>query len=103
MKCQSRIIKEYKSTKADCMWPEDKYGPNEQKGLSICNGDINIRIKAVEEPEWGGHTTELKLEATCIKCKHPWWPGRIQLETDIANWEGWDITSLLEQGANKCV
>lgn len=94
--CTSRILKEYKTTKADCMWPETTHGPKDVGTLPVCGGVVHVKIQAVDEPDWGGHYATMKFEATCSKCKSPFWPGRIALEERITAWDGFDITDLLE-------
>ena len=95
MKCESRILKEYKTTKADMMWPETRYGPNDTGTLPVCGGDVKVILKAVDEPYFGGCSSRLELNATCSKCKWPFWPGRIQLDQKMTMGE-LDITELLE-------
>ena len=95
--CQARIIKEYKSRKADCMWPESVYGPNDVGTLPLCGGAVNVRVKAVAEPDWGGTYPKIEIDAKCSKCNWPWWPGRIAWENAVMDWAGWDITTLLEE------
>ena len=99
MKCQARIIKEHKSAKADVQWPESVYGPvalESYDKLPICGGDVLVKLRSVSEPDWGGTYSKLEIEATCNKCKHPWWPRRIAWENEVLDWDGWDVTSLLE-------
>ena len=93
-KCQSRILKEYKTTKADMMWPETVYGPNDVGTLPTCGGDVTVKARAVDEPDWGGSSASLKLEWTCTRCKHAFLPGRI--EADRGLWDGLDVTRLFE-------
>ena len=80
------------------MWPEALDGPTDVGALPICGGDVTVLAQANQLPDWGGTYARLELEATCSRCRMPWWPGRIQLEQDMAHYNGWDITKLLEQG-----
>lgn len=96
MKCQSRILKEYKMKKADCIWPETVYGPTDTGTLPVCGGDVTVKIRAVAEPDWGGTYPKIEIEAICTKCTHPWWLGRIDWESKVLHWDGWDVTALLE-------
>ena len=95
MKCTSRILKEYKTKKADCMWPETVYGPSDVGTLEVCGGNVVVEVAATDEPEYGGHYATLGMKASCSRCKHPYFPGRIKIESEVNN-NYWDITSLLE-------
>ena len=97
MKCQSRIIREYKTSKADCKWPECSSGPTDVGTLPVCGGDVTVIVRAVDEPDWGGHSAVLNIKATCSRCKFPFWPKRITWEANVLSWDGWDVTSLLEK------
>ena len=97
MRCQSRILKEYKPARADCMWPECTYGPVDVGTLPECGGNVTVKVRCVNEPEWGGTSARMEIQATCTKCMHPWWPGRIAWEAEVLNWDGWDVTSILER------
>ena len=95
MRCQSRILKDYKIAKADCMWPESIYGPTDVGTLPVCNGEVTIKIKSYSEPSCCGRGDGIELEATCSRCKHPWFPKRFELEQRITNHDGFDITEYL--------
>ena len=95
MTCQARIIKEYKTKKADCMWPESSYGPTDVGTLPICGGNVVVTLQAIQEPDWGGSYPKINIEAICTKCKCPWWPGRIAWEKEVL-YDCWDITKLLD-------
>ena len=77
------------------MWPESTYGPNDVGTLPICDGDVKIIVRSVNEPDWGGTYATTELEATCSRCKQPYFPGRIDLDYKVKG--DWDITSLLEK------
>ena len=38
------------------------------EGMEICNGNLVGSVGAVEEPEWGGVSAELRVELTCDRC-----------------------------------
>ena len=95
-KCQAHILREFKTVKADCMWPQTVYGPNGCGTLPVCGGDVTVKVKAVDEPEYGGHYAKLEIEFTCTRCKHPWLPNRIEIEGSL--WDGIDITRLFDGG-----
>lgn len=92
MKCQARILRDYKTTKADCMWPETQYGPSDVGTLLVCGGEVTVKASAVNEPEWGGSYARLEISCVCSRCKHPYFKGRLTLDhqTEI------DITLLFE-------
>ena len=97
MKCESRVLKEYKTKKVDCTWPENANGPSNDVGnLPVCGGEVFVFVNAIDEPYHGGHSAKLELDVQCSKCKWPFWPGRIQLEQDVQSWDGWNITKYLE-------
>ena len=77
------------------MWPESTYGPVDVGTLPECGGDVTVKLRAVAEPDWGGSYPKMDIAATCSKCKHPYWQGRIAWEAEVLNWEGWDVTHLL--------
>ena len=97
MKCQARILKTYKTKKADGMWPESTYGPNDVGTLPICGGDVRVVVKAENMPDWGGTYAQMEIDASCTKCTHPWWPGRIAWENQVLDYKGWDVTKFLER------
>lgn len=103
MKCQSRIWKEYKSRKADPVWPETHDGPITVvhgttkliTELPICGGDVVVTLVAANEPYMGGTYASLEAKFTCSRCKLPWIPKRFAIEG--AAIEGvFDLTPYLE-------
>ena len=95
MICSSRILREFKVAKADCMWPESVYGPVDTGDWPLCGGDVTVKVRCVNEPDWGGTYAKMEIDAQCSKCKHPYWPGRIAWEAKVMNWDGWDVTHLM--------
>lgn len=98
MKCQARITKEYKTTKADCMWPESVYGPVDTGTLPVCGGDVTIVIKV----ESDGccccdGPPRLAIDDACTKCKHPYWQDKIEWIRKVNAQDGFDITELLNE------
>jgi hypothetical protein len=74
--CRSRILKDYKSRKADCVWPRYLAEHPEKGPLSECGGEITVVVKAVDEPDYhSDHYADLKIELTCSRCKFPFVPG----------------------------
>ena len=96
MKCESRILKEYKTKKTDCQWPETYYGPTDVGTLPVCGGDVTVKLRAIAEPDWGGSHPVMEVDAVCTKCKYPWWPGKVEFDNRVAHYDGFDITSYLE-------
>jgi len=94
MKCKAHIIKEFKSTKHDSMWPMTQYGVNDVGSLPVCGGNVIVSVRAVNEPDWGGMLARLEIKSTCSKCKWPYFDGRIGLEHEVEL----DITQLFEKG-----
>lgn len=84
LKCQSRIVKTFKTKKAECRWPEIPGGlqdnfkliPNpDAADLPVCGGDVTITVDAIDEPDWGGTYAKLDVKATCSRCRQPYFPG----------------------------
>lgn len=79
LKCESRIIREYKTLKADPLWPRCVYGdaPAEEleKYPEVCGGDVTTVLVAKDEPDWGCTYAKLELEMTCSRCKAPYVSG----------------------------
>jgi hypothetical protein len=80
IKCQSRIIKRYKSRKAKCIWPLKHLLPNALKNPE-CDGDITVTVHVENVPDWGGTTAELHVQFECSNCEAAWFPD-IQLFYD---------------------
>jgi hypothetical protein len=99
MKCQARIMREYKKKRADSLWPEYHTGQPSQwldQYPEVCGGDVTVQIKA----GWSGScacsgSSELELEASCSRCASPYWPGRYELQGRISRGEI-NITEWLE-------
>lgn len=77
MKCQARIVREYKTKKADVVWPECLGGPvPEHLVHPVCGGDVKADVCV---PYSGcaccGDSPEVKVELTCSRCKNPYIPG----------------------------
>lgn len=86
MKCQSHILRTYKTRKAEPIWPETTHGPNlDAQRYPVCGGNVTVKVKVVNEPEWGGNYAKMELEWTCTNCKMPWVPSRFELERAIIN------------------
>ena len=96
MKCQARIERTYKTKKADVRWPESVYGPVDVSEFpEVCNGDLIIKVRAVDEPFFGGTSARMEIESICSRCNYPWWPKRIEWEARMLDYDGWDVTDLL--------
>lgn len=86
MQCQARIVREYKTRKADVRWPETVYGPvmdAEIHTLPVCGGDVTLKV----EIEHSGCSCcsgpgQIVIVATCSRCKHPYVPGVLRFSTD---------------------
>lgn len=88
IKCQSYLGKIPKRGKVnDVRWPkfcpmglwED--APSEYlKDREVCNGDIDIVIRAVDEPDWGGCYAALEIEYTCSRCNYPFTEWNLVLD-----------------------
>jgi hypothetical protein len=85
MICQARIQKEYKTRKADVIWPETYDGqpsPSLKDYPEVCNGHVSVSLKADFS---SGNCRcdsypELQVIATCTRCANPFWPGKYALE-----------------------
>ena len=94
--CESRILKEYKSKKADSMWPESLYGPSDVGTLPICGGRLAITVGTNNDGDGcrccnGPDRIVIKL--VCSRCQWPYIPGRLQFDHDAES----VINGLLEQ------
>lgn len=98
--CQARIVKTYKSKKFRAVWPVTASGvnPNIPEGSPVCNGDVTVAVRAVYEPDWGGHYGRLHVEITCLRCQDPYFDGIIPLmsgglsaEQTISNILNWAL------------
>lgn len=99
LKCQARIVREYKTRKAEVCWPETVYGATPEELLAkypeACGGDVTVKVKAVDEPYFGGASAKLEVEWTCSRCREPYVPGRFEVDGAAAG--GWlDITNMVE-------
>ncbi len=84
MKCGSivkyKMYGKKKPVRKPCMWAtpyhqfvegwtqktiEDREGPGD---IEICDGELSVKIEAVDEPDWGGHSARLEVEIKCKKC-----------------------------------
>ena len=84
--CESRIVKEYKTRKADCMWPDSLYGRDVSADpYPICGGALTITVK-VDDDGGDCHCCSgpgrIVIELTCTKCKYPYIPGRLKFDYD---------------------
>jgi hypothetical protein len=99
MKCLARITREYKTKKADCIWPESVYGPNDEKDLppEVCGGEIKVVLTPIVD---GGcsccGSPRIQVEITCSRCKFGYFPGSLNLDQRANSYGGWDITDLME-------
>ena len=94
--CEARILKEYPSKKADSMWPESTYGPNDVGTLPICGGRLTITV-GVEDTDYGCHSCSgpgrVVIKLVCSRCQWPYIPGRLKFDHDAES----VINGLLEQ------
>jgi hypothetical protein len=88
IRCRSKIYKEYKTRKADCVWPNCANPliggkPLDVDSLPVCGGNITLTIKAVDEPDYhSGHYAVLQVTATCSRCRAGYFPGMRDLMHD---------------------
>lgn len=83
MKCQSRIVKTYKTAKAESMWPVSIYGPNPaiDQYPEVCDGDVTVRVIIEHDGDCACcGTTALAVTFTCTRCQQPYVPGRLELD-----------------------
>lgn len=101
MKCQARIVKTYKTKKANCVWPETVYGPVPEESLEwkeVCGGDLTAKVRAVDDPYYGGSSADLELEVECSRCRAGYFPGIFSLMTEVSSSDNsFNITPLLEE------
>lgn len=77
--CQARIVDEYKTRKADSVWPVAAYG-GEADPLSLpeCGGNLTLETLlgddgGCSDPECcGGANYHVALELTCSRCQYPY-------------------------------
>jgi len=110
VKCESIILREYKKAKADVAWPMCRpsgiwektpdTSPHWKGKLSEkerCGGDVTITVRAVNEPYYGGTSAQLEIEATCSRCRDPYYKGIQYVHNSEI--DGYlDITALLNTG-----
>lgn len=69
--CEARILREFKTKKADTVWPAyegwDKLEP--------CGGVVTFEVRPGYEPYMGGADAKIEVEATCSRCRAPYYPG----------------------------
>lgn len=74
MKCQARIIKTYKTKKADSCYPVIPYmgAPNINAiGLETCEGDLTAEVGSYIDGGCGCcGNSEITLTLTCSRCKN---------------------------------
>lgn len=81
MKCQARIIKEYKTVKAKSIPPDSASavifsGP--------CNGDLTLIVRAVGVfVGFGDIDAQLRLDVECSRCQSPWHPRTQKIQEAI--------------------
>jgi hypothetical protein len=101
-KCQALIAREYKTKKADVnwpyCWPNGYNSPAVKTSFTgeVCGGDVTIRARAYDEGYHGGHSAELEINATCTRCRAPFY-STMNLLHEI--WDGGrdiDLTFLLD-------
>jgi hypothetical protein len=69
--------------------------PEAKKYPDICGGDVTVRVKAIDEPYFGGSSAMLELYNECSRCKFPYYDKMFELERGIHSLDGLDITELL--------
>ena len=74
MKCEALITREFKTVKANSISPEMvTVRPDLYPGAhEVCGGDVGASVKAVDRLYYGGHSSELRISATCSRCKYPY-------------------------------
>jgi hypothetical protein len=75
LKCEARLYKTYKRSKAEPIWPRCRPGGTwidnpEAAKYPVCGGDVTINVTAVAGMYYG--EIELEIEETCTNCKHPY-------------------------------
>lgn len=93
LKCQAVIIKTFKRAKAEVIWPAPGVT---YPHAETCGGDVTVRVRAVDEPEWGGHTATMEVTWMCSRCRYPWVPGRNAFDSAARAYDGFDVTKMLE-------
>lgn len=78
--CQSRIVDEYKTRKADSVWPHYDDDPNKSVNLEYpeCGGTLTLKVELGDDgscgdPDCCGYPSyHIALELTCSRCKFPY-------------------------------
>lgn len=91
MNCQARIMKEFKTRKADSAHPNfkdfDKYAP--------CNGEITITALVKSVADWGSTDYILAVEIDCSRCKYPYVENWNEFRHQVAMAQKLDVTTVL--------
>lgn len=75
MKCQARIVREYKTKKADSIYPfiPATGEANEVEGKEICGGTLSVSCSISDGGcSCCGSGPELDIYLVCSRCKYPW-------------------------------
>jgi hypothetical protein len=98
MRCQARIVKEFKSRKADVCWSECASGPCPDNVTKYpeCGGNLTVKIVNENEPYYGGTDTVMRVHTVCTRCKMPYFDGILKMRYIPP--DGFDLTPYLERG-----
>lgn len=84
MTCLADVTREYKRAKADSLWPVKNGVVDPQAEVrNPCFGKVTALLKAEQVPEWGGTSTELRVEWTCSRCKSPFVAKRPEIDAAV--------------------
>lgn len=86
MTCMSDITREFKTRKAECVWPvyDGAIQPSYQY-KNACFGRVTATLKAVDEPYFGGTSAELHIEWTCSRCTMPFVEKRLEIDAMVGS------------------
>lgn len=52
--------------------------------LEVCDGNVGVTVKAVDEPDWGGTYASFEIEYKCDKCGGSYYPELPQYDEDMS-------------------
>jgi len=85
IRCKSRIVRTFKTRKAEAIWPETVHGPQKpdllEKYPEECGGEIHIGVEILGG---GGcccsyETPSIEMEVRCSKCNCPYFEGIFEI------------------------
>lgn len=105
MKCNAHVIKRPSKKKTsmtvkaqvswwhvwltDHNWGDHPYKPNqlgleEGETIEVCDGNIAVKVRAVDEPDWGDHYARFYIEYECDKCGMTHFPELPRDEEEVS-------------------